>query len=442
LKWIVTARFVSADGPLWRIKNMPHDSNKTVLDNGIRIVTKQIPRARSVAMGVWVNVGARDEKAEEGGLSHFLEHMIFKGTERRTALQIAKEFDAIGGQCNAFTSKENTCYYAKVMDTHVDTMVDLLSDIFLNSVFHPAEVERERQVILQEIRMLEDTPDEHIHVLLARAVWGNHPLGRSILGTHDTVTRFDSNTIKQCFNRAYQSERIVISAAGNVQHGSFVDAIGRAFEVVRKGNNFPERAKPAMDWVATTHPKKLEQVHICLGTEGVHTTDPRRHACALLNVVMGGNMSSRLFQEIRERRGLAYAVYSFASSYSDTGLIGVYVGVDKANTQEVLELIMREMRRLKEEPIEGSELRNAKEHLKGGLYLAAESTDNQMTRLAHNEIIFGRYVPLQELVDEIEKVTAEDILRLAQQTFRDKAVSLSLLGPIDGNVSYEDVLSL
>lgn len=421
---------------------MPHGHNKTILDNGIRIVTQQTRQARSVAMGVWVNVGARDERAEEGGLSHFLEHMIFKGTKRRTALEIAKEFDAIGGQCNAFTSKENTCYYAKVMDTHLDIMVDLLSDIFLNSVFDPIEVERERQVILQEIKMLEDSPDEQIHVLLAQAVWGNHPLGRTILGTRDTVAGFDSNTIRQCFSRAYQPERIVISAAGNVEHASFVNSIARAFEVVRKGNSFPERIKPTMDWVAATHPKDLEQVHICLATEGVHTTDPRRHACALLNVIMGGNMSSRLFQEIRERRGLAYSVYSFVSSYSDSGLIGVYVGADKSNTEEVLRLIMREMGRLKEEPIDGSELRNAKEHLKGGLYLAAESTDNQMTRIALNEIIFERSVPLQELVDQIEKVTAEEILSLAQETFQDKAVTLSLLGPINGNTSYDEILRL
>ena len=229
------------------MKNMPHDYNKTVLGNGIRIVTKQVPQARSVAMGVWVNVGARDEKAKEGGLSHFIEHMIFKGTERRTALQIAKEFDAIGGQCNAFTSKECTCYYAKVMDTHVDTMVDLLSDIFLNSVFDPSEIERERHVILQEIKMLEDTPDEHIHVLLAQAVWGSHPLGRSILGTPESVIRFDSDTIKEYFGRAYQPERIVIAAAGNLEHAPFVESIAQAFEVVRNRNNFPERTKPT--WI-------------------------------------------------------------------------------------------------------------------------------------------------------------------------------------------------
>ena len=421
---------------------MTQSYNKSLLNNGIRIVTKKIPQVRSVAMGVWVNVGARDEKVEEGGLSHFIEHMIFKGTERRTAHQIAKEFDAIGGQFNAFTSKENTCYYAKVMDTHLDTMVDLLSDIFLNSIFDPGEVERERQVILQEIKMLEDTPDEHVHVMLARAVWGSHPLGRSILGTPETVSRFDSDIIKEYFSRAYQPERIVIAAAGNLEHEPFVELIARSFAVDRIENNFPERAKPTMDWVATTHTKDLEQVHICLGAKGVHTTDPRRHACALLNVVLGGNMSSRLFQEIRERRGLAYAIFSFASSYCDTGLLGIYVGVEKSNTQKVLQLIAKEMTHLKEKPIDDSELRNAKEHLKGGLYLAAESTDNQMTRLAHNEINFGRHVPLLEMVDNIKRVSTEDILRLACEICQDKAVSLALLGPIDEKASYKDMLTL
>jgi predicted Zn-dependent peptidase len=416
------------------------DYNKTILDNGIRIVTKRMPYARSVAMGVWVNVGARDEKAEEAGLSHFIEHMIFKGTERRTALEIAKEFDAIGGQCNAFTSKENTCYYAKVMDTHVDTMVDLLSDIFLNSVFDPTEVERERQVILQEIRMLEDTPDDYVHVLLARNLWGNHPLGRSTLGTHDTVTTFDSDTIRACFKRAYHPERIVITAAGNLQHESFVDMVGDAFGVVRNDNGIEKRIPPTMAWGTTARPKDLEQVHICLGTEGVHTTDPRRHACVLLNVVLGGNMSSRLFQEVRERRGLAYAIYSFASSFCDTGVLGVYVGVSKLNTEEVLRLITREMNRLKEEPVDGAELRNAKEHIKGGLYLATESTETQMTRLANNEIVFGRDIPLEELVGEIEKVTAKDLMALAQDIFKQGARALSLLGPVDGSVSYSDLL--
>ncbi|MCK4728796.1 MAG: insulinase family protein [Desulfobacterales bacterium] len=421
---------------------MPHDLNKTVENNGIRIVTKQVPHARSVAMGVWVNVGARDEKSEEGGLSHVIEHMIFKGTERRTALEIAKEFDAIGGQCNAFTSKENTCYHAKVMDAYLNTMVDLLTDIFLNSVFDAREVERERQVVLQEIRMLEDSPDEYVHVLLAQSVWGNHPLGRSILGDPETVAGFDSATVKEYFSRLYQPERIVIAAAGNLEHESFAELTARSFEVVQKANSFPERIVPDMNRVINVHPKDLEQVHVCLSAKGVHATDPRRYACAVLNTILGGNMSSRLFQEIRERRGLAYAVYSFLSLYSDTGTWGAYVGVDNSNTEQVIEVIAREMKRAKDEPVDSSELTNAKQYLKGGLYLGAESTDNQMTRIAQNEIIFGRFVPLKDVEDKVEEVTGEQILEVAQDIFQNDFVSLTLLGPVDRDASYEETLGL
>lgn len=421
---------------------MQDNFNKTVLDNGIRIVSKRVPHARSVAMGVWVNVGARDERPEESGLSHFIEHMIFKGTEKRTAVQIAKEFDAIGGQCNAFTSKENTCYHAKVMDAYLNTMVDLLTDIFLNSVFDAQEVERERQVVLQEIRMLEDSPDEYVHVLLAQSVWGNHPLGRSILGSPKTVAGFDSATAKEYFSRLYQPERIVIAAAGNLEHDSFAELTARSFEVVRKANGFPERIVPDMNRVISVHPKDLEQVHVCIGAKGVHATDPRRYACAVLNTILGGNMSSRLFQEIRERRGLAYAVYSFFSLYSDIGTWGAYVGVDNSNTEQVIEVIAREMRRAKDKLVDSSELTNAKQYLKGGLYLGAESTDNQMTRIAQNEITFGRFVPLKEVEDKVEEVTAEQILEVAQDIFQNDFVSLTLLGPVDGDASYEETLSL
>ncbi len=416
---------------------MPNDFNKTTLGNGSRIVTKRMPHTRSVTMGVWVNVGARDERPEESGLSHFIEHMIFKGTEKRTAVQIAKEFDAIGGQCNAFTSKENTCYHAKVLDTCLGTMVELMSDIFLNSVFHAKEVDRERQVILQEIKMLEDTPDEHVHVLLAEAVWGNHPLGRSVLGRPETVAEFNSATVKEYFGRAYQPERIVIAAAGKLEHEAFGELIARAFAVVRESNDFPERTTPAMDRVITAHPKHLEQVHLCLGTKGIPVTDPRRYACSVLNVILGGNMSSRLFQEVRERRGLAYAVYSFLALYSDTGMCGVYVGTDQSNIQQVLEIIIKEMKQIKEQPVDSAELRNAKEYLKGGLYLGAESTENQMTRLAHNEIHFGRHVPLKEVEEDIEKVTAEDILELSQDIFQKESASLTLLGPVDEEELHE-----
>ncbi len=420
---------------------MPDHYNKTVLDNGIRIVTKQMAHAHSVAMGVWVNVGARDERAEEGGLCHFIEHMIFKGTEKRTAIQIAKEFDAIGGQCNAFTTQENTCYHAKVMDTRLNTMADLLSDIFLNSVFDPREVERERQVILQEIKMLEDTPDEYVHVLLTQAIWKNHPLGRSILGSPETVLGLDSASIRQFFGKVYQPERIVISAAGNLEHDTFTELTARAFEVVPKKDGFPARTPPAMERTIKTHPKDLEQVHICLGTKGIQVTDPRRYACSLLNVILGGNMSSRLFQEIRERRGLAYSVYSFLAQYSDTGLSGAYVAVDEANTQEVLEIIIKEMNRIKSETVDRAELDNAKEYLKGGVYLGAESTENQMVRIAQNEFHFGRHVPLKEIEEKIEKVTSEDIVQAAQDIFHNESLSLSLLGPVDQKGLREVALS-
>jgi predicted Zn-dependent peptidase len=392
-------------------------------------------------MGVWVNVGARDEGPQESGLCHFIEHMIFKGTEKRNALQIAKEFDAIGGQCNAFTSKENTCYHAKVMDTYLDTMVDLLSDVFLNSVFDAHEVERERQVILQEIKMLEDTPDEHVHVLLAQAAWGDHPLGRSILGSPPTVSRFSASTIREYFQRAYQPQRIVVAAAGNLEHEAFAEMTARAFNVVRHEDHFPERTPPSMDRVVTTHPKNLEQVHMCLGTKGVPATDPRRYTCSVLNVILGGNMSSRLFQEIRERRGLAYAVYSFLSLYSDAGVSGVYVAVDRANTEEVLEIILKELKQIRKDPIDGSELENAKAYLKGGLYLSAESVENQMTRLAHNEIHFGRYVPLKEVEENIHRITAEGVLELAQDMFHNDAVSLTLLGPLEEERRFQEMLT-
>jgi predicted Zn-dependent peptidase len=393
-------------------------------------------------MGVWVNVGARDEQPEEGGLSHFIEHMIFKGTRKRSAIQIAKELDAIGGQCNAFTSKENTCYHAKVMDVHLETMVDLLSDIFVNSVFDAEEVERERQVIFQEIRMLEDAPDELVHVLMSKAVWGDHPLGRSILGTPETVSSFSTNSVKAYFLRAYQPERIVISAAGNLEHDAFTDLVTQSFDVVRRQNNFPERTRPILHQTVTTHVKDLEQVHVCLRTKGVDATDKRRYDFAVLNVILGGNMSSRLFQEIREKRGLAYSVYSFLSLYSDIGTWGVYVGCDNTTISEVIALSLKEMKNVKTLPVDSAELANAKEYLKGGLYMAAESTENQMTRIAQNEINFGRFISLKEVEEAIDKVTAEGVLALAEEVFCDDTLSLMLLGPVDDSRDYKEQLHL
>lgn len=404
--------------------------NRTVLDNGIRVLTKHMPYVRSVSMGVWVDVGARDESPSENGLSHLIEHMIFKGTRRRSAYDIAKEFDAIGGHTNAFTSFETTCYHAKVMDARLESMVDILSDIFLNSVFDPAEIERERPVILQEIGMSEDNPEDYLQTLAGQAVWGDTPLGRSILGTRENVSGFTSQDVRHFFTRLYQPERILISAAGNLDHQQFVNLIREGFEKIGPGNGFPERTAPPIRSVTGIFHRELEQEHLCINTPGIAISDPRRFAFSVLNTILGGNMSSRLFQEIREQRGLAYSVYSFASSFMDSGLFGLYAGVSPENTELALNLMRQQLDRLQVEPVGTDELADAREFIKGNLLLAAESNDNQMVRLAQNEINFGKYIPVSDVVAQIEAVTAADIQTLAVELFGDQRFSLTLLGPL------------
>jgi len=416
--------------------------NKTVLTNGITILTKHMPHVRSVSMGVWVNVGARDESLEENGLSHLIEHMIFKGTRKRTAYQIAKEFDAIGGQTNAFTAMESTCYHARVLESHLDTMVDILTDIFLNSVFEPVEVERERPVILQEIGMVEDSPEEYIHILAGRNYWGDNPLGRSILGSPENILRFDADSVRAFFQRCYQPDRILIAAAGKVDHQALVDRLAPAFERIRPGDGLPQRWTPPVSRHIDVCHRKLEQVHICLATPGLATTDPARFAFSLMNSILGGNMSSRLFQEVREKRGLAYAVYSYLVSYEDTGMFGVYAGVEPSRAVEVTTLICRILRQLKDTPVLPGELCDAKEFTKGNMLLASESTDNQMVRLAQGEINYQRYVPLEEVVDHIDAVTAEDIQALADRLFQESHMVLTILGPLSGTTPFKEAIQI
>jgi len=414
---------------------------KTTLKNGIRIVTKNMPYARSVSMGVWVNVGARDESALESGLSHFIEHMIFKGTKKRSAFQIAKEFDAIGGNTNAFTTMENTCYYARVIDSHTETMVDILSDIFVNSVFDPGEVDKERPVILQEIGMVEDSPDEYVHMLSGQNFWGENPLGRSILGTPENLARFDAPIIKNFFHRLYQPDRIVISAAGNIDHPRLVELVEPVFGTIASQDGFPQREIPRGCSVVDLNHRNLEQLHICLSSRGLSITDPRRYACSLLNTILGGNMSSRLFQEIRERRGLAYSVYSFISSHVDAGMFGFYMGVDPSRAQETTRLVLEELDRIKNEPVESSELTGAIEYTKGSLLLASESADNQMVRSAQNEIHFGDDIALQTIIEKIEAVGADDIQDLANDLFNRSQMTLTSLGPLDADKKeFEEIL--
>ncbi len=414
----------------------------TTLANGVRIVTRRMPYLRSVTMGVWVDAGARDETQTENGLSHLIEHLIFKGTQKRTAFQIAKEFDDIGGQTNAFTTMENTCFHAKVMDSHLQTMVEIMSDIFLNSRFDKDELNKERPVILQEIGMVEDSPDEYIHVLSGKNFWGDHPLGRSILGTRENILRFDATTIKQFFQRLYQPGRIIISASGNVDHQQLVDLVGPAFEAIQKSEGFPERRIPAGHTQVQLLAKKLEQTHICLSLNGLPTGHPLRYGFSLMNTLVGGNMSSRLFQDIREKRGLAYTVYSFVATHVDSGMFGAYAAVDPARAVETAQLLVNHMLALKNQRVAETELDSAKEYIKGNLLLASESSENQMVRLAQNEMHFQRHLPLSEVVQKIEAVTPEDIQEIAGRLFENSRSSLTVLGQIRDAAAYDNILEL
>ncbi len=414
--------------------------NKTLLPNGVKVISQKTPHIRSVSMGVWVNVGARDESDRENGLSHFIEHMIFKGTARRSAYQIAKEFDAIGGQSNAFTSMEHTCYHAKVLDTHMETMVDILTDIFLNSTFDPQEVERERPVICQEIGMLEDAPEDYVHLLSGHNFWGDHPLGRSILGTRDNILNFDSRIIRDFFSRLYHPECIVVAACGNVDHQHLLELVAPAFGSIDNCHCLPERRAPEISPGMTMHYRELEQVHICLSTPGLSITDPRRFALSLLNSHLGGNMSSRLFQQIRELRGLAYSVYSYIQSHVDTGMFGIYAGVHPDNVRQTIELVVQEMNAVCRTPITAAELQDAKEYTKGNLILATESVDNQMVRLAQNEIHFDEYIPLESVIESIEAVTPEEIQELALTLFKTEQSGLTLLGQVDDATDFKSLV--
>jgi predicted Zn-dependent peptidase len=405
--------------------------HKTVLKNGVTILSEKLDHFRSVSLGIWVNVGSREEKARENGISHFIEHMIFKGTQSRNSLEIAKQLDAIGGLSNAFTGKETTCFHSRVLDKHFSNLADILLDIFLNSAFDPREMDRERQVILQEINMVEDTPDELVHVLFNHLFWMNHPLGMSILGTDETVSGIDEETIHHYIKRFYTPDRIILSAAGSIDHDVLLGYFQPLFESIESTHETHPRTMPDIHGGVLCHYKETEQIHICLGGKAPHLSSDLRFAGAILNTILGGSMSSRLFQEIREKRGLAYAVYSFLSAYIDTGLLGVYVGTDPKEVNNVLELVNKEIRGIQKGELSESDLAEAREHLIGGILLGSESPDSRMMRLAKNEYVFGRYVDFDEMVAQLEKVTVEDVIAIAKETFQDKAVSLVVLGPVN-----------
>lgn len=414
--------------------------NKSVLKNGVRILSERLDHFRSVSFGIWIGVGSRDETVEENGISHFVEHMIFKGTGTRDSHQIAIELDAIGGLSNAFTSSEYTCFHSRVLDKHLPTLIEILSDIFLNSVFDPTELDREKQVILQEISMLEDTPDEHIHVLFSSNYWRNHPLGMSVLGTPVTVSAIQRDGIIGHMKRFYTPEQILLVAAGNLDHEELVSHLRPLFEGIQPSDKVPVRTTPVYHSGISSYRKDLEQVHVCLGGVGPTLASEYRFAGAVLNTILGGNMSSRLFQEIREKRGIAYSIYSFLASYIDTGLLGVYLATEPKNVNPALEIIQREIGRIQKGEVSQSELAATKEHIIGSILLGGESTDSRMMRLAKNEYVYGRAIDYNEIIRIIEKVTLDQIVTVAHEAFRDDRISLVTLGPLERNELNDDYL--
>jgi predicted Zn-dependent peptidase len=401
---------------------------KSVLDNGIRVITENIPYAHSVSIGIWVTTGSRHEKLEVNGVAHFIEHLLFKGTAKRTALDIAREIDSVGGVLNAFTGREYVCYYAKILSEYLPKAVDLLSDIFLNSIFDPDEIEKERKVILQEIWMLKDTPDNYIHDLFYQNFWKSHPLGMSILGSEESVESLTRDIIMASRNERFRSEDIIITAAGKVEHNELLILLNGLFSDVPHGRFNGTSHIPFYEKRVEVVDKDLEQIHLCLGTKALPQNHPSRYESYILNTVLGGSMSSRLFQEIRENQGLAYSVYSYITSHSDAGSMVIYAGTSHEKMLEVIEIILHEIRKLKTDPVLAQELILAKEHLKGNLLLSLESCDNLMTRLAKNEIYFGRQASIEEITSGIEKVTSESLMELSNELFVDNCITLQVIG--------------
>jgi len=406
---------------------------KEVLDNGLTILTEQMPHVRSISLGIWLKIGSRSETQELNGVAHFIEHLLFKGTAHRTAEQIARQVDSIGGHLDAFTAKETICYSTKVLDEHLPVAFDILADLLIYPKFDADDMEKERSVILEEIKMVEDTPDDLVHEIFIQNFWKDQPLGRPILGTKQTVSKLYRDKVVEFFQEFYTPDDLVIAAAGNLEHSAVVDLVAEKFGNIRTSRN------GHVDVPAHTHSritirnkKELEQVHICLGVPSHSLSHEDRYACYILNTILGGGMSSRLFQNIREKQGLVYAIFSGLNSYRDTGCLSIYAGTSLETAEKVVDLVIQEFRTLKQQPVDSEELRRAKDHLKGSLMLSLESTSSRMSNLARQELYFGKYFSLDEMINSIEQVSAEEVQTLAKTFFDTRQIALTVLGNLDG----------
>ncbi len=408
--------------------------NKTVLPNGIRIISEHIDHIRSISIGTWVKCGSRYEDKATNGAAHFIEHMLFKGTRNRSAFEIASAIDSVGGMMNAFTGKELTSFYIKIPDYHLPMAVDLLADIFTNSCFDDEDIKKEQSVVLQEINMTEDSPDDYIHDYFEGIFWDGHPLGFPVLGTRSLVASLNRETLLSFFNARYGGNNLLLAAAGNLRHDEFVDLVSKKFGSIRTTTSTLV-TKPATSSRVAVLKKDLEQAHMIMGTLAPSAISPERYPGFLLNAILGGSMSSRLFQEIREKRGIAYAVHSFVATYMDTGLLGIYAGTSDEKIPVVIDLILEELKRLRRELLTEKEMAQVKELIKGNYLLSMENTDSRMIRLAKNEITFGKYITQHDVIASIDAVNAEDVRNLASDIFKADALSLAVIG----RVSEKDI---
>jgi len=415
---------------------------RQVLSNGLTVITEQMPHIRSASIGIWLETGSRDEEPEWNGISHFIEHMVFKGTKHRTAEEIARQVDSIGGNMDAFTAKECICFNVKVLDEHIPTALDILSDLVLNPTFDTNDIVRERGVIMEEIKMDEDNPDYLVHEIFTQNFWKDHPLGKPILGTKETVKRFDRQPVVDAYVHRFAPGNIIVSAAGNLDHDRFVELVTRKFEHMKpQSNGFHSTAPKIVSRIILRNKKALEQVQLCIGVPAYPIAHEKRHAGYVLNTLLGGGMSSRLFQNIRERQGLAYSIYSDLNPYRDTGCLAVYAGTSLASASKVVQSVVSEFRRLKTEAVPEEELSRAKAQLKGSLMLSLESSTSRMSNLARQEMYFDRFYSLDELIQRIEAVTTEDLTNLANEFFKTESVAVTALGNLPGLKITRDQLA-
>jgi predicted Zn-dependent peptidase len=411
----------------------PHvrEIERAVLPNGIRVVTEAMPYVRSVSLGVWIGSGSRMEHGPENGISHFIEHMVFKGTQHRSAEDIAREVDSVGGGLDAFTSKELVSFNTKVLDEHLPLALDILSDLALNPLFREADIEKEKGVILEEIKMEADQPEFVLHETFIGNFWKGHGLGKPILGTRETVKKFGQNMLLDFYRRVYAPSNILITAAGNLDHDSFVRLVCDKFSSLEQRAPLPADSVPkAHAPIILKKKESLEQVHIAIGVPAYPLAHHLRYPLYVLNTVLGGGMSSRLFQNIREKHGLAYAVYSELNLFSDTGCLTIYAGTAVETARQVVDSVIQEFRQLKDELIGVEELRRAKDHLKGSLMLSLESTSSRMSNLARQELYFDRFMSLDEMLESIESVTRDEVQAIAEEFFRDENIALAMLGRV------------